>query len=151
MILSLTLHILGAVVWVGGMFLAFVVLRPYAGTLEAPARLALWRGVLQKFFPWVWASIVALLLSGYAMLFLAMGGFAGAGMHVHIMNLTGLIMVALFGHLYFAPWKRMRRAFDGGDHAAAAKQLGQIRVLVGINLSLGLLTCVVGATGRYWG
>ncbi len=151
MILGLIFHILAAVVWVGGMFFAYVVLRPYAGTLEAPARLALWRGVFQKFFPWVWASILALLASGYGMLFLVMGGFGGAGMHVHIMNLTGLIMMALFAHLYFAPWKRMRRALDAGETADAAGQLGQIRMLVAINLTLGLITCAIGASGRYWG
>jgi uncharacterized membrane protein len=151
MILGLTLHILGAVVWVGGMFLAYMVLRPVTGTLEPPARLSLWRGVFERFFPWVWASIVALLLSGYGMLFLALGGFAGAGVHVHIMNLTGLVMMALFLHLYFAPWRRMQRALDAGDNAAAAQQLGQIRMIVAINLGLGLITSVIGASGRYWG
>jgi uncharacterized membrane protein len=151
MILGLIFHILGAVVWVGGMFFAYVVLRPFAGTLEPPARLALWRGVFQKFFPWVWASILALLVSGYGMLFLALGGFAGAGIHVHIMNLTGLIMVALFLHLYYAPWRRMRQALDAGDNPEAAKQLSQIRRFVAINLTLGLITCAIGASGRYWG
>jgi uncharacterized membrane protein len=151
MILGLTLHILGAVVWVGGMFLAYMVLRPATGTLEPPARLALWRGVFERFFPWVWASIAALLLSGYGMLFFALGGFAGAGVHVHIMNLTGLVMMALFLHLYFAPWRRMQRALDAGDNAAAAQQLGQIRMIVAINLGLGLITSVIGASGRYWG
>jgi uncharacterized membrane protein len=151
MILGLTLHILGAVIWVGGMFLAYVVLRPFVGSLEPPVRLALWRGVFERFFPWVWASIVALLASGYGMLFLALGGFAGAGVHVHIMNLIGLIMMALFLHLYFAPWRRMQRALDAGDNAAAAGQLGQIRMIVAINLALGLITCVIGASGRYWG
>jgi uncharacterized membrane protein len=151
MILGLTLHILGAVVWVGGMFLAYMVLRPATGTLDPPARFLLWRGVLQRFFPWVWASIVALLLSGYGMLFLALGGFAGAGVHVHIMNLTGLVMMALFLHLYFAPWRRLQRALDAGDNAAAAQQLGQIRMIVAINLGLGLITSVIGASGRYWG
>jgi uncharacterized membrane protein len=111
----------------------------------------LWRGVFQKFFPWVWASILALLVSGYGMLFLALGGFAGAGIHVHIMNLTGLIMVALFLHLYYAPWRRMRQALDAGDNPEAAKQLSQIRRFVAINLTLGLITCAIGASGRYWG
>jgi uncharacterized membrane protein len=151
MILGLTLHILGAVVWVGGMFFAYMVLRPSAGMLEPPARLTLWRGAFERFFPWVWASIVALLASGYGMLFLALGGFAGAGVHVHVMNLVGLVMTALFLHLYFAPWRRMQRALDAGDHGAAAKQLGQIRMIVAINLALGLITSVIGASGRYWG
>jgi uncharacterized membrane protein len=151
MILGLTLHILGAVIWVGGMFLAYVVLRPVTGTLEPPVRLALWRGVLARFFPWVWASIVALLASGYGMLFLVLGGFAGAGIHVHVMNLTGLVMMALFLHLYFAPWRRMRRALDAGDNVAAGRALAQIRTIVAINLGLGLITAVIGASGRYWG
>jgi uncharacterized membrane protein len=151
MILGLTLHILGAVVWVGGMFLAYMVLRPAAGMLEPPARLALWRGVFERFFPWVWASVLALLLSGYGMLFFALGGFAGVGVHVHIMNVTGLIMMALFLHLYFAPWRRLQRALDAGDNAGAARQLDQIRVIVAINLGLGLITSVIGASGRYWG
>ena len=151
MILGLTLHILGAVVWVGGMFLAYMVLRPAAGMLEPPARLLLWRGVFERFFPWVWASVLALLLSGYGMLFFALGGFAGAGVHVHIMNVTGLIMMALFLHLYFAPWRRLQRALDAGDNTAAVRQLDQIRVIVAINLGLGLITSVIGASGRYWG
>jgi uncharacterized membrane protein len=67
------------------------------------------------------------------------------------MNLLGLVMVALFLHLYFAPWRRLQRALDAGDVAAAAGQLGQIRTIVAINLSLGLITSVIGASGRYWG
>lgn len=151
MTLGLIIHILGALVWVGGMFFAYVVLRPVAGTLEPAARLALWRGVFQKFFPWVWASILALLASGYGMLFLGLGGFAGAGIHVHVMNLVGLVMVALFVHLYYAPWRRMRQALDAGDDGEAARRLGQIRMIVAINLTLGLIICAVGASGRYWG
>ena len=85
------------------------------------------------------------------MLFLALGGFAGAGVHVHVMNLLGLVMMALFLHLYFAPWRRLQRALDAGDGAAAGRQLGQIRTIVAINLVLGLITSVIGASGRYWG
>ena len=151
MTIGLVVHILGAIVWVGGMFFAYVVLRPVAGEMDAPARLALWRGVFTRFFPWVWASVLALLLSGYGMLFLGLGGFAGAGLHVHLMQATGLVMIALFLHLYFAPWRRLQRALDQGDPAAAAGQLGQIRRLVAINLGLGLITAAIAAGGRYWG
>ena len=78
------------------------------------------------------------------------GGFAGAGLHIHIMQLTGWLMFAIFFHLYFAPWRRFRRALAAGDLAAAGQQLGQIRRIVAINLSLGLLTAIVAASGRYW-
>lgn len=151
MMLGLIVHSLAAILWVGGMFFAYVVLRPAAGALEAAARLRLWRGVFGRFFPWVWASVVALLLSGYGMVFLGLGGFAGAGIHVHIMQLLGWVMIALFLHLFFAPWRRMRRALEQGDDAGAAAQLNQIRVIVAINLALGLAVSAIGASGRYWG
>ena len=151
MTIGLMLHSLAAVVWVGGMFFAYVVLRPVAGQLDPGPRLRLWRGVFGKFFPWVIASIVVLLATGYWMIFGYLGGFAGAGVHVHVMQLTGLVMMALFLHLYFAPWKRMQRAVDQGDQPAAVKQLGQIRTIVLINLVLGLFTVAVGSSGRWWG
>jgi hypothetical protein len=47
------LHTLAAVVWVGGMFFAYNVLRPSTGPLEPAERLALWQRVLSRFFPWV--------------------------------------------------------------------------------------------------
>ena len=151
MSLGLILHILGTVVWVGGMFFAYLVLRPAAGELDGAVRLRLWQGVFARFFPWVWASIAALLASGYLMLFWGLGGFAGAGIHVHVMHLTGWVMVLLFLHLYFAPWRRMQRALQAGDDQGAARQLSQIRVIVAINLGLGLATSAIGASGRYWG
>ena len=81
MALLVALHVLAAVVWVGGMFFAYMVLRPAAGPLETAERLALWHRVFGRFFPWVWACIVLLLVSGYVMLFRAFGGFAGAPLH----------------------------------------------------------------------
>ena len=148
--LLIALHILAAVVWVGGMFFAYMVLRPSAGPLEPPARLALWQRVFGRFFPWVWASIAVLLISGYTMLFVHFGGFAGAGPHIHVMQLTGIVMMLLFLHLYFAPWRRFSRAVETGAFQDAAKQLNQIRRIVAVNLVLGLLTVAVGASGRFW-
>jgi uncharacterized membrane protein len=151
MILGLVVHVLAAVIWVGGMFFAYVVLRPTTGALDPHGRLELWGKVFRQFFPWVWASVVALLLSGYGMVLLALGGFGAAGAHVHIMQATGLLMIVLFLHLYFAPWARLRRALEAGDDQTAARQLGQIRWMVATNLVLGLLTSAIGASGRYWG
>ena len=151
MTLGLIIHVLGAVIWVGGMFFAYLVLRRALGPIDPQVRLDLWRHVFDRFFPWVWASIVALLASGYGMIFLGLGGFAGAGLHVHIMQATGLLMMALFLHLYFAPWRRLQRALAQGDYQMAAGQLAQIRWIVATNLTLGLITTAIGASGRYWG
>jgi len=148
--IALILHILSAVIWVGGMFFALVVLRPATGPLDAAARLGLWLRVFDRFFAWVLAAIVVLLLSGFAMIFSLFGGFVGLRLYVDLMMLIGIVMMMLFLHLYFAPWKRFRAAMTAGDSAAAAAQLSQIRIIVTINLILGLVTVAIGSSGRYW-
>jgi uncharacterized membrane protein len=150
MVPLLALHVLAAVVWVGGMVFAHQVLRPAAGPLEPALRLALWRRVLGRFFPWVWTAIALLLLSGYGMVFVGFGGFRGAGLYIHVMQATGILMMLLYFHLFFAPWRRFRRAVEAADWPEAGRQLDGIRRLVAINLVLGLFTVLVGATGRYW-
>jgi uncharacterized membrane protein len=151
MIIGLFFHILAAVIWVGGMFFAHQMLRPAVAPLEPAQRLQLWRRVFARFFPVVWVSIAVLLASGFGMIFWGFGGFAYIGPHIDVMMGLGIIMMLAFGHLHVAPWRRFRAAVDGGDLAAAAKQLTQIRHIVAVNLVLGLIVVVVGATGRYWG
>ena len=151
MILGLFFHILAAVIWVGGMFFAHQMLRPAVGPLEAAQRLQLWRRVFARFFPVVWVCIAALLASGYAMILWGFGGFANIGPHIDVMQGIGIAMMLAFAHLYFAPWPRFRAAVDAGDFQAAARPLALIRRIVAINLVLGLIVVVVGATGRYWG
>jgi uncharacterized membrane protein len=146
----IALHVLAAAIWVGGMFFAYMVLRTSAGPLEPPTRLALWQRVFGRFFPWVWASIIVLLASGYAMLFWHFGGFAGAPLHVNIMQATGLLMMLLFFHLFFAPWRRFSRAVDAGAWSEAAASLKEIRRFVATNLVLGLITVAVASSGRFW-
>ena len=137
--IALFLHLSAAVIWVGGMFFAYWCLRPAAASqLEPPARLKLWHATFARFFPWVWVSVLLLLLTGYWLLF-AMGGFGAVGLYVHLMQGLGLIMMVVFLHLYFAPYRRFKQALAAEDFAAAAARLNQIRILVGTNLVLGLL------------
>jgi uncharacterized membrane protein len=150
MAILIALHVLAAVVWVGGMFFAYMVLRRSAGPLEPERRLALWHRVFGGFFPWVWTSIGVLLASGYGMMFLYLGGFAGAGLYIHVMQGIGIVMMLLFLHLFFVPWRRFGRAMATGHFAEAVKQLDQLRRIVATNLVLGLITIVVGASGRFW-
>ncbi|MGZ5975847.1 MAG: CopD family protein [Isosphaeraceae bacterium] len=150
MALLIALHVLAVVTWVGGMFFAYVVLRPSAGALPSETRLALWQAVFRRFFPWVWSSIVVLLLSGYGMIFLSFGGFAGAGLYIHIMQGLGIVMMMLFLHLFFVPWRRFSDAVEKKRFPEAAQHLAQIRRIVAANLVLGLLTIIVGASGRFW-
>jgi uncharacterized membrane protein len=150
-VLAISLHILSAVVWVGGMFLIYVCLRPALGTLEGPQRLRLVRATFQRFFPWVWAAVVLLLASGYWMVFMTFGGMARLGLHVHLMQGIGWVMIALFLWLFHGPWLAFKRAVDAQDWAGAGAKLDRIRQIVAINLPLGLIVVVIGASGRYWG
>lgn len=152
MAIAITLHILCAVIWVGGMFFAYMALRPVAATLlDPPLRLPLWAQTFGRFFPWVWIAIVVLPVTGYWTIVAVFEGFRNAGAHVHIMQVTGWIMILIFLHVYFAPFRRLKRMVAAQDWAGAGKQLGQIRRLIGVNLSLGLITIIVATGGRYLG
>ncbi|MDB6086909.1 MAG: hypothetical protein JWN43_4790 [Gammaproteobacteria bacterium] len=150
MSLMLAIHTLGAVVWVGGMFFAYVILRPSAGPLDTATRLSLWQRVFGRFFLWVWLSLAALLLSGIAMVLVGFGGFALLPAYVRIMMMQGVAMTVIYAFVYFVPWQRFRLAVSATDWPAGAKALNLIRVLVAVNGALGLLTVVVATAGRYY-
>ena len=144
MLFAKFLHIIGFTVWVGGMFFAYMALRPVAAArLEPPQRLSLWEGVFGKFFPWVWLCVATILASGLYM----MAQLGKPPMYVSAMFGLGMVMMLLFAHVFFAPFKRLKRAVAAQDWQAGGAALGQIRMLVGINLSLGLVTIVVGTLG----
>ena len=138
------------IVTVGGMFFAYMALRPAAADLSPSDRLPLWGRAFAKFFPWVWLAVLVLLASGYWMVFVGFGGFAGVGLHIHVMQATGIVMMLLFGHLYFAPYKRLRVAIAAGELAAAAAALASIRKTIAINLVLGVVPSLVGVSGGVW-
>jgi uncharacterized membrane protein len=148
--IALSLHLLSAVVWVGGMFFAYMALRPVAAAqLQPPLRLALWTGVFRKFFPWVFAAIAIILASGYWMVLSFYGGFDAVGMHVHLMIWSGCVMMLIFLHVFFAPFTRLKRAVVAEDWPAGGNALAQIRVLIGINLAIGLMVVAMASGGRY--
>lgn len=143
----LLLHLLGVVVWVGGMFFAHMALRPtVAELLQPPQRLPVLNGVFSRFFPWVWVSVILITLSGL-MLMVLLGGFK-AHWHIHLMLAIGVIMVGIFAYIYFSPYARLRRETAALHWPGAGAAMARIRRLVGINLILGLITCCVALLGR---
>lgn len=135
--LLLALHLLGAVVWVGGMFFALLVLRPSLAVLEPPQRLALHMQVFRRFFLVVWHAMPAVMLSGYALVFTRYGGFGGASHAVAGMHVLGWVMALVFLAIFFVFWKRLQ----GGDKTA----LDKIRQLITVNLALGLMVIMLAA------
>lgn len=150
MSLAIALHILSAIVWVGGMFFALLVLRPASGSLEPEDRLPLWGRTFEKFFPWVWTAIAVLLSSGYWMIFGFFGGMDKLPIYLHLMQGIGWLMILIFLHLWFAPYRRFKKALTAGEFPDAARYLNQIRLLVTTNLVLGLINAMIGASGAYW-
>ena len=105
------LHVLGAVLWVGGMAFAILVLRPAAhGVLEGPQRLALMQEVFRRFFRVLWHVVPIILLTGWTIFGLSYWGFGASVWHVHLMNLTGIVMTGVFLYVTMVPWKAMRAA-----------------------------------------
>jgi len=148
--LLIALHLLSAVIWVGGMFFAYVVLRPTAATqLEPPARLKLWSEVFSRFFPFVWVAVVLLFVTGYIMLFQFYQGFEQSPKYIHIMNGLGIIMLLIYMHVFFAPYRRLKQAVAAENWPEGGKKLSQIRILIAINLIIGLVIVIAASAGRY--
>ncbi|MBC7434789.1 MAG: CopD family protein [Bdellovibrionales bacterium] len=136
--LAKLLHLAAAIVWMGGMFFMLWVLRPVvADKLLPPARAPLMAAVLAKFFLSVWASIAVITVSGAVML--GMTGMKAAPLGQHLMLGAGLLMFALFAHIYFGPFRRVGQAVAAADWPAAGIQMGKMQRFVVANFVLGWL------------
>ena len=132
------LHVLAAIAWLGGISFMLLALRPAAAELLAPPqRLPLMAQTLRRFFGLVWVTIVVLLLTGLAMLLGV--GMKNAPAGWHAMLGIGLVMFALFGHLYFGPFRRLKQAVSAADWPEGARRVKQIATLSAVNLVLGVL------------
>lgn len=134
--LLLFLHIAGTIFWMGGMAFMVLALRPALhARQEPPLRLPLVVEVLRRFFVVVIASIVLLLGTGVPLLLQVRGAQAPAGWHA--MAGLGVVMMLVFGHIYFGPWRRLKAAVAQENWPDGGKRMSQITLLVKVNLGLG--------------
>ncbi len=146
--IAISLHQIATIVWVGGMFFAHMALRPAVNELLVPAkRLPLMGTVLGRFFLWVWIAVSLLWVSGLWIFLVLYSG--KMGIYVHAMMGLATVMTLLFAFLYFVPFRAMQRALKLEDWPAAALGLGRIRIIIVVNLTLGLITAVIGVTGKF--
>ena len=132
------LHIGAAVAWLGGISFMLLALRPVAEKqLQPPTRLPLIAQVLHRFFALAWASVAVLLLTGLVMLLQV--GMKNAPIGWHLMLGIGILMFALYGHLYFGPFRRLKQAVAAADWPEGGRRVGQIAKLATVNLVLGAL------------
>ena len=143
----LAFHLLSAVIWVGGMFFAYMIVRPAAGNvLEAPERLRLWSKIFKSFLPRAWISAALLFSTGAVLLSV----YSLKGAHVIIMSALAVAMLLILGHVTFAPAKRLHKFVAEANFEEAAAQLDQIRKLIGINTLIGLVIIVIASAGKFW-
>ena len=133
--LFLFLHIAGTIFWMGGMAFMVLALRPSLGQLQPPVRLPLVVDVLRRFFVVVMISIVLLLATGLVMMLSVPRGMAPPGWHA--MSGLGILMMLVFGHIFFGPFRRLKLAVAAQDWAEGGKRMNQIAMLVKFNLALG--------------
>ncbi len=146
---ALVLHVLAVVVWVGGMFFAHMALRPSVATLPPEVRLPLLGKIFARFLPWVWASVLIILTTGYGAIFILFGSVVAVSHPIGVMMLLGNLMVGLFLYLWFFPYRRLQSALAEHDIKAAGLQQVLIRRVILTNLVLGLVTISVATAGRW--
>ena len=136
----LAVHVLCAVIWVGGMFFAYVVLRPSVAILEPMQRIALHTQIFRRFFLVIWHVMPLILLSGFGVLYGFYGGPAHVPWNINAMMALGLIMSGVFLFIVFGPYARFRRTTE---RATLVAMMERIRKLILVNLVLGVVVVVV--------
>lgn len=142
-------HLLSLIVWIGGMVFAHFFLRPAAQLLEPPLRLRLMHDVLQRFLGAVTVAVLVVLASGLWMIgrvakqAVQAGGSFAMPLDWTLMAALGLVMIAIFGHIRFALFKRLKRAVAASDWPAGGQAMVSIRRWVRVNLALGVVIVAI--------
>jgi uncharacterized membrane protein len=143
------LHVLAVILWVGGMAFAHFFLRPSVQTLEAPVRLRLLHAVMKRFFSTVLLASLVVLVTGLWMIGRMAKETVQAGLAFNmpldwtIMATLGIVMIAIFGHIRFALFKRLTRAVEASDWPAGGAAMASIRTWVFVNLCIGIVIICV--------
>ena len=94
--------------------------------MEPQQKLALLASIFRRFFIWVWHAVVLMPLTGYIMLFVFYGGFAGSSPSIHLMQGLSWVMTALFLYMFFGPYGVFRRAVAAEDWAVAGARVAEV-------------------------
>ena len=113
--------------------------------LPPPQRIPLMHGALQRFFSAVVVAVLVVFVTGGWMIGRAAKDSVQAGLPFNmpldwtIMAVLGVLMMAIFGHIRFALFRRLSRAVAAQDWPAGGAALASIRTWVSVNLVLGLV------------
>jgi len=85
------------------------------------------------------------------MIYGVFGGMANTGIYIHVMHLMGWVMIFIYSYIYFKPFQALKAALAAQNYPEGGKQINTIRLLVTINLVLGLSTSIIASGGKYLG
>ena len=143
------LHVISAVIWVGGMIAIRFAVHYSIQNIEDP-KVKLGRTLenLKRFFNIVIPTIITLLITAIIMIIAL--GFKGTALYniVIVKEIIWTIMLIIFITIYMKR-NKAQKAFDSGDFANTKKQLIPIATyFIPINIVLGLVAIFLGITLR---
>ena len=143
------LHVISAVIWVGGMIAIRFAVHYSMQNIEDP-KVKLGRTLenLKRFFNIVIPTIITLLIT--AIIMIVALGFKGTALYniVIVKEIIWTIMLIIFITIYMKR-NKAQKAFDNGDFANTKKQLIPIATyFIPINIVLGLIAIFLGITLR---
>ena len=143
------LHVISAVIWVGGMIAIRFAVHYSMQNIEDP-KVKLGRTLenLKRFFNIVIPTIITLLIT--AIIMIVALGFKGTALYniVIVKEIIWTIMLIIFITIYMKR-NKAQKAFDSGDFANTKKQLIPIATyFIPINIVLGLVAIFLGITLR---
>ena len=143
------LHVISAVIWVGGMIAIRFAVHYSMQNIEDP-KVKLGRTLenLKRFFYIVIPTIITLLITAIIMIIAL--GFKETALYniVIVKEIIWTIMLLIFITIYMKR-NKAQKAFDNGDFANTKKQLIPIATyFIPINIVLGLVAIFLGITLR---
>lgn len=143
------LHVISAVIWVGGMIaIRFAVHYSIQNIEEPKIKLARTLELLKRFFSMVIPAILTLLITAIIMIIAL--GFKGTELYsvVIVKEIIWTIMTLIFITIYIKR-NKAQKAFDSGNFASAKNNLLPIATyFIPINIILGLIAIFLGITLR---
>jgi uncharacterized membrane protein len=130
------------------MWFAYFCLRPAAAEVLDPSkRIPLWAATFARFLPSIAVAVTVLIISGFTLLIEA--GIRVAPLGWHVMTGLGVVMAAIFSYVYMVLYPALQAHCKASDWPEAATALNSIRILVAINLVLGICTVAAAIFARY--
>ena len=147
--LIIFLHVISAIVWIGGMIVIRFAVHYSMQNIEEPKiRLRRTLENLKRFFYMVIPSIITLLITAI-ILILALD-FKDTELYKFVIakEIIWFIMTLIFIIIYIKR-EKAQKAFNGGDFLSTKNQLNPLaKYLIPINIFLGIVAVILGITLR---